>query len=79
MKLSIRLASGETVTLLGGTAEAQLYEELWRINRRGAVAAVIKLREARLLRSQARLVSLDEHETSAFREAIEKVPAALAE
>ena len=76
-EVSVRLASGEIVTLAGGDAEAQLYDELWQIQRRGAVAAIMKLSEARRLRSNTRLVMLDEYETSALREALINVPDAL--
>jgi hypothetical protein len=50
-----------------------LYDELWRLSRRGAVAAASKLNQARRHPERVRLVSFDDYETSAFMEALSRM------
>jgi hypothetical protein len=72
VKYAVRLASGDTVVL--ATDEVSLlYDELWHLSRRGAVAAALKLNDARRHPERVRLVSLDDFETSAFAEALSRV------
>jgi hypothetical protein len=69
---AVRLATGDTVTLATDEVGV-LFDELWRLSRRGAVAAALKLHDARRRPNQVRLVRLDDYETSAFVEALSRL------